>query len=247
MSSEIKLYLHTLIFGLIVFGLTYGYITYLQIPGQLNKSVADTAIILIGWSMLLSSVCYFWNFLDKLIIYRKYLGLIGFAFAITHIILSYTPLLKLFSVEAWQTSVPWAPLAGLIATIIFTVMALISNTYMAAKLGGRRWKFILRTGYVAVVLIAIHVVVLKSGRWINWYNEGMTEAPSMSILVTVFMMIVLLMRIVLWIVLKGKKVVKSATPISSPTVSQYSPTQPAGQMSPEQVVVSEIQTPPKIQ
>ena len=204
--SEKQLYLRVLIFGLLIFGATYGYTTWNKIPGVLNKSVADTSIILMGFSMLLSSICYFWNFLDNKIIYRKYLGLIGFAFAITHVVLSYSALLNLFNPETWQKGAMWPAFTAAIATGIFTIMALISNQYAARELGGRVWRGILRTGYIAMILVWLHVVLLKSGRWITWWEGGRQTPPSMSLLVTIFITIVVLMRIALWWSLRKNKI-----------------------------------------
>lgn len=213
MSSELKLYFQTSIFSAVIFGITYWYITWLGIPNALNKSVADTGIILMGWSMLLSSVCYFWNFLDKMIIYRKYLGLVGFAFGVVHLILSWGAFLRLFSFANWQNGILWAPLAGTLAFIIFLMMTLISNKYMIGKLGGKLWKQLLRTGYVAVIFVAIHVIALRWGRWMSWAEEGFNSPPSMSLLVTVFTATVVLMRIALWIALKNRK--KTVQPVAA--------------------------------
>ena len=204
--SEKKLYFRVLILGLCIFAASYGYTAWNKIPGTLNKAVADTSIILIGLSMLMSSLCYFWNFVDTKIIYRKHLGLIGFAFGITHVILSYTALLSLFKVENWKNGPLWPAFTAAIATVIFTIMALISNQYAARELGGRMWRGILRTGYIAMILIWFHVVLLKSGRWITWWEGGMKTPPSMSLLVTVFITIGVLMRVAHWVSLKKNSV-----------------------------------------
>lgn len=203
--SEKSLYIKTLIFGLAVFGLFYGYMALLGIPGTLNKSTADTAIFLMGASMLLSGICYFWNVFDPLIRYRKYLGLIGFAFGLVHIALSYSALLSLFKVETWQNGMMWPAFNGLLAIIIFTVMALISNSHMARLLGGKIWRYILRTGYLAVIFVWVHIVLLKSDRWLSWYQGGMKTLPSLSLIITIFIIIVLLMRVALWLALIRKK------------------------------------------
>ena len=196
--GELPLYLKTGIFGLLVFALSYSYMRWLNIPGELNKSMADTAIILMGFSMLLSSVCYFWNFLDWVIIYRKYLGLIGFAFALVHVGLSWTPFMSLLNADTWQQGKMWPVLMGAMALGIFSMMALVSNSFIARKLGFVTWKRILRTGYGAIMLVWLHVVLLKSARWITWYQGGMKTPPSLSLLVTIFMTVVVIMRICLW-------------------------------------------------
>lgn len=202
--SEKTLYFRTLLFSLVVFGVFYGYTAWLGIPGVLNKSTADTAIFLIGLSMILSGLCYFWNIFDPLIRYRKHLGLVGFAFAVVHVALSYPALLSLFNVETWQNGIMWPAFTGLLAMIIFTIMALISNSYMARLLGGKKWRYVLRAGYIAIILVWLHVVLLKSGRWVTWYQGGMETLPSLSLLVSIFMVIVVLMRVALWFALKRR-------------------------------------------
>jgi DMSO/TMAO reductase YedYZ heme-binding membrane subunit len=204
MIRELSFYFKTSIFSALVFAACYGYLRWLNVPGELNKSAADTAILLMGMSMLLSSVCYFWNFLDWAIVYRKYLGLIGFAFGVAHLSLSWAPFLSLFKATTWQDGKMWPVLTGALAFGIFTIMALVSNSFLARKLGGKLWRYILRTGYLAVILVWFHVVLLKSPRWITWYQGGMKTPPSLSLIVAVFMFIVVVMRLVLWIALARK-------------------------------------------
>jgi len=200
--SELKLYLRVLVFGLGIFALSYFYLTTQKIPNLLNKSVADTAIILIGLSMALSGICYFWNFFDSKIIYRKHLGLIGFAFGIIHIGLSFSTLERLLQIETWEKGTYWPALTGLLATLIFTAMALVSNRFSATKLGGKLWRSVLHTGYLGMLLILAHVVILKSARWITWYTGGMKTLPSLSLIVSIFIVVVILVRISLWWSLK---------------------------------------------
>jgi DMSO/TMAO reductase YedYZ heme-binding membrane subunit len=83
-------------------------------------------------------------------------------------------------------------------------MAIISNRYSAIHLGGKTWRILLRTGYLAVAMILAHVVLLKSGRWLTWFNGGMKTLPSMSLLVAGFMVVVILMRLILWASLRAK-------------------------------------------
>lgn len=191
------MYVKTAVFGLLVFGAGYGYIKWLGIPGELNKSAADTAIILIGLSMLISSVSYYFNFLDWTVAYRKHLGLIGFAFALAHLLLSWGVFLNLFKLTTWEQGRMWPALTGAVALLIFTGMALVSNT-VAARVFGKAWRSILRFGYVAVGLVLLHVILLRSARWLSWYQGGMKTPPSLSLLAAGFMLVVLVMRLVLW-------------------------------------------------
>lgn len=194
-----KFYLRTGIFGLIVYALCYGYLRWLNIPGELNKSAADTAIILIGLSMLVSSISYFFNFADWMMAYRKHLGLVGFAFALSHLALSWNPFLSLFRLETWQQGKMWPVFTGFLALLFFGIMALVSNSKAAQALG-KHWRPFLRYfGYLAIVLVLAHVYLLKSSRWVTWFAQGMKTPPSLSLIVAIFITIVLLSRLVLWV------------------------------------------------
>ena len=195
--TENLLYLRTFFFGCGVFLLCWWYTTWLDIPGAVNKSTADTASILVGLSMLLTSLCYFWDFVDTKIIYRKHLGIVGFAFATAHLVLSWDALESALDTASWQNGAPWAVLTALGATLIFTIMAAISNRYLATQLGGRLWRSILRTGYIALILVLAHVVLLKSQRWITWFENGMQTPPSLSLLTSIFLTTVIILRIAL--------------------------------------------------
>lgn len=222
MSSELKLYINTIFFAAVVYILTYFYISFTPARLPLNNAVANTAVFLMGFSMVLSSICYFWNFLDKLIIYRKYLGLVGFAFAVTHVLLYIPVFMALFSVEAWQNDFILVPLTGLVALLIFTVMAVISNKFMAGKIGGKLWKNILRTGYIAFIFVLLHLIFLDTSKWAKWVTEGFPTLPSMSLLISIFILWFLLMRVLLWIALSKKKVVQplvASVPAQMPPVS----------------------------
>jgi len=202
---DIRRYAVSLILGLGLFVLAYYYTSGLNIPGPLNKSIADVAIVLVGSSMLLTAICYFWDFLDPAIIYRKYLGMMGFAFAIVHILLSWDAFLSFFNWELWLSGQVKAAAAGMFATIIFTIMAIISNNFSTKLLGGKLWRQILRSGYLGVILVFLHVLWLKSKYWIRWWEGGMERPPSSSLIVSIFMVIVVLSRIALEISLRMKK------------------------------------------
>lgn len=204
-SSDLKMYIQTLFLGFVLFVASYYYIIWLKIPNPLNKAVADTSMYLIGLSMMLASLCYFWNIFDRFITYRKHLGLVGVLFGFTHIYLSLGVLQKLFVAETWQKGVPWGPFTGALAAVIFIIMTLVSPGAIAQIIGGHLWRIILRFGHVAVVLIWLHVYFLKWGYIVKWYNEGMKSFPSTSLIVLGFMTIVIVLRIALSIALAKKK------------------------------------------
>lgn len=194
--------------GFFSLALFLGVFWYIEITtpfGTLNKAAADTAVILMGLSMLLSSLCYFWNFVDTKIVYRKHLGLAGFAFAVVHLLLSWSAFTNMLKLETWAAGKAYPAFAGTLGFLIFTVMALISNNYSATTLGGRVWRGILRLGYPALLLVAIHVILLKHSRWQTWAAEGFKTLPSMSLLMTMFIIVVLAMRVALELSLRKQR------------------------------------------
>ena len=102
-ESDFQRYVKVSIVSVVIFGLFYGYLHWMAIPNLLNKAVADTSVVLISLSMLFSSICYFWNFADTKIVYRKHLGLVGFAYAVVHLLLSFSALKKLTEAASWQS------------------------------------------------------------------------------------------------------------------------------------------------
>ncbi|MDQ5951084.1 MAG: Ferric oxidoreductase protein, partial [Patescibacteria group bacterium] len=74
-------------------------------------------------------------------------------------------------------------------------------------------------------------IVLKSARWITWMEEGFPTPPSLSFLVSVFMLIVLAMRVALWLALKMKKPL-ATSPITQSSTAPASITQPTAVQTP---------------
>ncbi len=168
----------------------------------LNQSLANAGMILIGLSFLFSSICYFWNFFDKKIIYRKYIGLMGFWLIVLHGILTLAlpqfPLAAFFLPENIV-----AFLAAVDAFLILLMMAFISHRSVIKKIGGRRWRILLRTGYIAYAFGIIHLALKKYPLWVLWVGNFPEHLlPPLSLLVTFFAFLVFLLRIALFISLK---------------------------------------------
>ena len=163
----------------------------------LNQAIANAGMIMIGLSFLLSGVCYFWDYFDSKIIYRKHLGLVGFWLIVIHAILTMSlPAFPFFKFFLSQNIVAF--LAALVALLIFIMMAVISNNYAARELGGKRWRMLLRTGYIAYFFGTVHFFIKKYPLWEQWFSgvSGFT-APPFSLLVLFFVIIVIGMRLAL--------------------------------------------------
>lgn len=165
-----------------------------------NKALAVTALVLVCLSLALSAICYFWDFADRQIIYRKHLGIIGFFYALAHTIVSLFFLPAYFTFPTYFLQ-PWQPfLAGLLALVILTFMAATSNNWAIKKLGAENWRKLMRiTGYTALILAIIHLTLLKYRSWVNWLTEKNKILPPLSLLAILFATGILLLRLAFWV------------------------------------------------
>ena len=215
LHSESRLWIETIVYSIILFIVisAYYFITGKSFSGGIfNRIFADLAFILIGISLMLSSICYFWDFADKFIIYRKHLGLVGFAYLVIHILLSiflpnYTPFAEYYLADIRIK----AFIAAVIATIIFVGMTVISNRLAIHEIGPKRWRHLMRFGFIAYVLALYHFGAKGIQYWLPWLT-GKSESlfPSFGMMSFAFGLTVIILRIALWIATSGKKI--SPTP-----------------------------------
>lgn len=220
----------TIWFSAGIFLVTFGYLVITETGSTAalgNKALAETAMLLIGCSFALSGLCYFFDVFDTKIIYRKHLGLVGFAFALAHgglslfYYLGHAPAGSdgsgAFELEhVWQypgftLSNLWAFTAALAAMLIFLMMAAISNAYALHELGGRRWRFLLRIGYLAYFLAVIHFSIKNIPAWIAALGRSPEPSlPPLNFIIFCFAFFVFGLRLALWWVLR----IQEAAPAS---------------------------------
>lgn len=161
---------------------------------SLSKILAGTACFMIGASFAMSGFCYYWDFLDKKIIYRKYLGVIGFiyalAYSLTLVILDperyfYHLLDNLYDPEI---------ILGLSAMTIFTFMFVISRTKIMLSLGPQLWRKLLRVGYLAYFLLVVRAWYIEKDLWYDWFS-ALEGFPPPRLLMAAFAILVVLFRI----------------------------------------------------
>ncbi len=167
-----------------------------------NRVAADVSILLIGLSFALSGLCYFWNFADHFIIYRKHLGVIGFIYALfhTYFALFMSSRAKPYVIYYLQEDRLIPFLSAVIAIIMYAGMVYISRKSMVQKLGGKLWRQLLRLGYIAYALSILHFGMLLYTDWLEWLlGGGDSLFPPFSIFVFVAGVSVIVLRIALWI------------------------------------------------
>jgi len=203
LPREARLWGETIVYSIIIFIVVAGY--YFVTNGSfsermLNRSVGDVALLLIGLSLILSSVCYFWDFADKYIIYRKHLGLVGVGYLMFHILFSfmfssYAPFPGYFLEDKRIASF----VGAVVATTIFFIMTAISNRFAIHEIGATRWRKLMRIGHIAFAFTLFHFGVKGMPYWLPWMT-GKSEAifPSFGLIVFLFGSVVILLRIALW-------------------------------------------------
>jgi DMSO/TMAO reductase YedYZ heme-binding membrane subunit len=174
---------------------------------------------MIALSFALSGICHFFkNFEDK-IIYRKYLGITGFYYGLTHGLFSlYTyffdkaapmptyEFFKIWTLFGMKISNVVAFLFGLTALLYFLFMTLNSNQ-KGQKIFKQKWRLLLRIGYGAVFFVLIHFALKKAGWWRGWFSnlKLAVTLPPLSLIVLIILLLVIILRIALHISIQNKK------------------------------------------
>jgi DMSO/TMAO reductase YedYZ heme-binding membrane subunit len=159
-----------------------------------SKALAGTAALFIGASFALSGFCYYWDFLDTKIAYRKYLGLVGYWYAVLYSISLLIVDPETYFFGFFENLYTPDVLLGLASMALFTIMALLSNNSAMKALGPQRWRKLFRVGYVAWLLLAIRAYIIEQELWHSWIasREGF---PPPRMLLSLFVVTVILFRI----------------------------------------------------
>jgi DMSO/TMAO reductase YedYZ heme-binding membrane subunit len=207
-TSPLRMWINTLILSISVFVFGSAYLFARRGNFDLyiaNKVFATTALVLIGLSFALSGLCYFWDFVDTKIIYRKILGLTGFYYSLVHIFVTLFLLPNKFPLPSWILGHVTTVFFATLGLIIFTAMAIASKDDVMHELGSKKWRMTMRAGYIAYIFIIIHFTMLKYKGWINWFNTKEPFLPPLSLLEIFFAVAVIGIRIALEISLRKKK------------------------------------------
>lgn len=158
-----------------------------------SDATAATASVLIGISFALSGFCYYFDFFDARIIYRKYLGVVGFGYALLYIYLLFllNPDLYLFGFFKNAGSIDF--LLGITAMEVFFFMTVISNEWVMRRIGPQNWRRDLRLGYLAYALLVVRVIYLDHATW-QWWWKHMEGPPPIRLVITIFAIAVILFR-----------------------------------------------------
>lgn len=196
-SIKQKIWGHTILISIFLY-IFFLLFTYL-VEGKwelliISKALAGTSAILFGASFSLSGFCYYFDFLDHKICYRKYLGLAGFWFALFYsislTIADPTRYLFGFFDNFFTADIFY----GTVSMIIFTFIAIISNDKTMIKMGPKLWRKLMRLGYVAWTLLVVRAWFIEKDLWSNWLNSYQGFPPP-RLLLSFFVLAVIVFRL----------------------------------------------------
>lgn len=176
----------------------------------LFASIALTGLTMIAASYLMGPLARLWPVKwAKYRYLRKQFGLIGLIFVGLHMLLAlmvFTPAYfpKFFSETGKLSDIGQiSAFAAVLGFVIFIIIAITSLPSVAEKMTGQNWLIVQRSGLIAVVLSVLHFIVFKWRGWFNWDNWN-NNIPPGTFVVTVFILLVFLIRVITYFLEKRK-------------------------------------------
>lgn len=141
-----------------------------------NKAIALGSVVFIAISYLLGTLNQLFSgtFSDKLSL-RKHFGLLGFTLAWIHSLISLIILRpdyyrSFFLGDSLNLTGELTLLFGVLAMIIFSIVAITSLPSVFKNMEYNRWKSIQSKGYLAFLLVMLHVFTMGYSGWLK--SEG---------------------------------------------------------------------------
>lgn len=219
-KPELKRWANTIIFDLIflIVWFVYNSITRNSFDiYSFNRALADNAVFIICLSFILSGISYFWKIGNSKLIYRMNLGVSGFFMAWAHEVFALffyffdqnSPKPQFQFDHSWQVFGIIIPNIvafglGVVALTIFGAMALISLKYFVLRLGGLRWRKLLRYGgYSSITIVSFHFMIKNFSHWTD--SSTWNVLPPLSLLLWLMIISTLILRLALWLSVSNKE------------------------------------------
>lgn len=160
-----------------------------------SQTLIGTSGILFCLSLGLSSLnFYFPTTFGKRVIYRRYLGLMGYFVALIDLSLLLTLEHEYYVFGLAENLFTPDLILGGTAMAIFTLMALISNQEATNILGPKLWRNLLRLGYLALLLLVMRAFVIEGLGWNRWLFDPV-GLPPVRLLISFMALMVLFARL----------------------------------------------------
>jgi DMSO/TMAO reductase YedYZ heme-binding membrane subunit len=166
----------------------------------LNKATSLAAVIFVAASYLVGKIIHWYDHDKRLrLVVIKFCGLMGFSLAAIHALLAlsiWNPayFAKYFDdVGQLNLQGELGMAAGVVALFFLTSPAISTLPMMPKALGGKRWKRAQRMGYVSLVLVVVHLVVLGLKGWLK-PQAWPAGLPSISLLAFIAALVPLIVK-----------------------------------------------------
>lgn len=181
--------------GLFVFfGLYNGFLFQVLSVKWFSQTLIGTSGILFCSSLGLSSLNFYFPItFGSRVIYRKYLGLMGYFVALVDLSLLLMLEHEYYVFGLAENLFTVDLILGGAAMAIFTLMAIISNQEAIRVLGPRLWRNTLRLGYLALLFLVIRAFIIEGISWNNWIMNP-AGLPPVRLLISLFALTVLFAR-----------------------------------------------------
>jgi sulfoxide reductase heme-binding subunit YedZ len=166
----------------------------------INRTLALSGLAILSITFLIGPLSMFSKRINRLKLYRKYLGLAGFAIIFLHAAISFWLFYSLDLNIAFNPASPLlsAALSGTAALLILLAMA-VTSTQSAMRMMGRNWKLLQNTGYIAMVLSITHFA------WSQLGLKGVIATNMTAWIVFIIAVIVVVVRVAVYIASKRKQ------------------------------------------
>jgi len=167
-----------------------------------EKCTAIASVYCLGLALLLGPLSRFNSSFEKLLPYRRTLGITAAFMTIPHalLVLFYLPYKfpEIYSSEyflSWFVAHWFTIVMGFLIFILFMVIARYSFPGGIQKLGRRKWMILQKFAYLVMIMIALHLLSMGKipKNWIAWLETrdyplppGSFASMSMCVLVLLF-------------------------------------------------------------
>ena len=159
-----------------------------------NKAMAITSVVSIAFALSLGPVYRLTAKFRSFLRMRRPLGITGVATAILHVLLTlcFIPKFNFAYYEAHSGEV----IVGMVAFAGFLVLMVTSFRWALERLGRMKWKTLQKFGYVLLILVLLHAIILtgKVWNWPKWFSQMKEPVPPGSFAIFVLCLPALLLR-----------------------------------------------------
>jgi DMSO/TMAO reductase YedYZ heme-binding membrane subunit len=170
-----------------------------------EKCAAIASVYCLALALALGPSSRFWPSVDKLLPYRRTLGLTAAFMSIPHVVLVFVYLPVKFPEKysadyplSWFVAHWFTVLMGLLCFVLILAIALYSYPRGIRKLGKHRWMILQKLAYLVMVGIVLHLLSMGKipKNWIAWVETHDKPLPPGSFPTMVACVVPLLLKVV---------------------------------------------------